>query len=197
MVGKTWEWPRWMTVVLVVVILAVTLLLIAVVASQPGTFFSPPATRYRTPTPTYPPYATSTNTPTPAVMPVDWDDPCRYANDSSVITRIEGRLGIAAVVFEGTIEHITHASVVLAAPSGSGNHPYLNVRIDVGSGPNELEYLPEGFEEDDVRLHDAQGALVPHPWLVWLAGTMRQRDVKDATEAFACELHVTQIDQHP
>ncbi len=127
---------------------AMALLLVSGCAS--GTAAPPPdAVAAFTPSP--PPIPTSTLLPTPEAIEVTFDDICAEG-----VRRVTIHAQLATLPVQMYCG--TSCPIRLQDPLGSGW--ILPMRIDVGTGENQMEELPDSFSDGDLRIRGADGRTV-------------------------------------
>jgi hypothetical protein len=155
-------------------------------------------------TPTPIPKPTYTLTPIHQVLEVTWENPCKYADDPSILSTMHGYLSMLIVEDAmGSDRWITSLDGCDPGCNPGTEIKRITVTILSGNGPNQFAisstYQGIGgirtFNREDMHLYDVQGNEIDDGYYVWVTGEM----VSTVSQSYdyMCLLRITQIRDIP
>ena len=156
-------------------------------------------------TPTPIPKPTYTLTPIPQVLEVTWENPCKYADDPSILSTMTGNLRMLIVESApGSDRWITYLDGCDLGCDPVTENKKIRVTILAGNGPNQFAisstYQGIGriptFNRENMHLYDFQGNEIDDGYYyVIVTGEM----VSTGSQIldYKCLLRITQIRDYP
>lgn len=117
-------------------------------------------------------------------VPTEFSNACSLENNFKVL-EVEGFLTDGGGVSCSNSTGPMKCSLKLTA--APGDETRMNVYIEVGTWPNEIEKLSDGYKTEDIKIHDDDGNLVKLGEKLKITGELRAADAK------TCWINVTKI----
>lgn len=121
------------------------------------------------------------STPPEPATPTTFPDLCTEQNVDKRVS-IEGYFRLPSMFM------VSDTALLDFFESPDGEGQTVDVSIEVGTGPNQMEDVPDDFSDDDLKVHTSDNQIVGHNDKVVVAGTVYRYADSTNEGSFICFL---------